>query len=124
MTAFANIILLPRPLSNDSRFNQFICRYSHASKRFVETYLRPKFNTRPRIVMLSLLLLLTRGNSDSTQCLPEVVRWQRSFVFQVLPWGQRSRSNYLKSGCMACNANRFHVLMFLAHALPGVLVQP
>ena len=31
-------ILLPRPLSNDPRFNQCIHRYSHASKRFVEVY--------------------------------------------------------------------------------------
>ena len=30
-----NIIDLPRPLSNDPRFIQFIYHYSHASKRFV-----------------------------------------------------------------------------------------
>ena len=33
------LILLPRPLSNDPRFIQYIYRYSHASKRFVEVYL-------------------------------------------------------------------------------------
>ena len=32
-------ILQPRPLSNDHRFTQFIYRYSHASKRFVEVYI-------------------------------------------------------------------------------------
>ena len=31
-------ILLPRPLSNDPRFIQFIYHYSHASKCFVEVY--------------------------------------------------------------------------------------
>ena len=32
-------ILLPRPLSNDHRFIQYIYRNNHASKRFVEVYL-------------------------------------------------------------------------------------
>ena len=35
----AYTILLPRPLSNDPRIIQFIYRYCHASKRFVEVYL-------------------------------------------------------------------------------------
>ena len=38
-----NIILLPRPLSDDSRFILCIYRYSHASKRFVEVYFLTSF---------------------------------------------------------------------------------
>ena len=30
--------VVPRPLSNDPRFTQYIYRYSRASKRFVEVY--------------------------------------------------------------------------------------
>ena len=37
------IILLPRPLSNDPRFNQYIYRYSHASKRSAEVYFKRQF---------------------------------------------------------------------------------
>ena len=34
-----SLTLVPRPLSNDPRFTQCICRYSRASKRFVEVYM-------------------------------------------------------------------------------------
>ena len=40
-----------------------------------------------------------------TQYLPEVCRWQESFCIPGMFLSQRSRSKYLNSGCMDCNAN-------------------
>ena len=34
-------ILLPRPISNDPRFIQYICHYSHASKAFCGSIIVP-----------------------------------------------------------------------------------
>ena len=46
------VILLPRPLSNEPQFIQFIYRYSHATKRFVELHLILNLKWFPLLIII------------------------------------------------------------------------
>ena len=76
-----HVQVVPRPLNNDPRLFQCIYRYSHASKRFVEVYMK----------------LITHNASIATKvvCLSRLLKCLRSFYGKHC--GPRSDCSYRNS---------------------------